>query len=246
MATRIRLQRHGKKGKPFYHIVAADQRSKRDGRYIERIGSYNPNVNPAVIDLDFDRAVYWLGVGAQPSDTAKAILSYKGAVYKNHLLKGVAKGALTEDQADKKFNAWLADKEGKIQAKKDNLSKAADKEKSERLATEKAISDERAKLYAAAEAELASEAAAATEAAAAAIAAEEAPAAEEASAEAPTEEAPAAEEASSEAPAAEEKAAEPVAEAKEEAPAEEAKEEAPAAEEEKPEAKKDSSEEEKA
>jgi small subunit ribosomal protein S16 len=122
MATKIRLQRHGKKGKPFYYIVVADARAPRDGKFIERIGSYNPNTNPATIDLNFDKAVNWISTGAAPTDTTKAILSYKGVLYKNHLNGGVIKGALTQEQADAKFTAWLDGKDGKIQAKKDSLS----------------------------------------------------------------------------------------------------------------------------
>ncbi len=150
MATKIRLQRHGKKGKPYFHIVA-DSRAKRDGRYIERIGNYNPNTNPATIELDFERAVHWLQVGAQPTDTAKAILSYKGAIYKNHLLKGIAKGALTEDQVNKKFDAWLSEKEGKVQAQVDSIKSADEKVKADVFAAEKAINEERANLIAAAQ-----------------------------------------------------------------------------------------------
>ena len=151
MPVKIRLQRHGKKGKPFYWIVAADVRSKRDGKYLEKIGTYNPNVNPAAIDLDIDGAVKWLQNGAQPTDTAKAILSYKGAMLKNHLVGGVRKGALTEEQAEEKFNAWVAEKEAKIQAKKDGLSKADAKAKSEILKAEAKINEDR--LAAAKEAE---------------------------------------------------------------------------------------------
>ncbi|QEK52413.1 30S ribosomal protein S16 [Pedobacter aquae] len=121
MATKIRLQRHGKKGKPFYYIVVADSRAPRDGRFIERIGSYNPNTNPATIDLNFDQAVKWVTSGATPTDTAKAILSYKGVLYKKHLNGGVIKGALTQEQADAKFAEWLQGKEGKIEAKKAGL-----------------------------------------------------------------------------------------------------------------------------
>ncbi len=145
MATKIRLQRHGKKRKPFYHIVIADARAKRDGKYIERIGSYNPVTNPATIDIKIDRAVYWLQTGAQPTDTARAILSYTGALYKNHLLKGVIKGALTEVEADKKFEAWKKEKDAKIQAKIDAVAKKKDKKAAEILATEKAQNEERAK-----------------------------------------------------------------------------------------------------
>ena len=124
MPVKIRLQRHGKKGKPFYWIVAADVRSTRDGKYLEKIGTYNPNTNPATIDLEVDSAVKWLQNGAQPTDTAKAILSYKGVMLKNHLAGGVRKGALTEEQAETKFQTWLDEKAGKIDAKKQGLAKA--------------------------------------------------------------------------------------------------------------------------
>ena len=124
MPVKIRLQRHGKKGKPYYWIVAADGRSKRDGRYLEKLGTYNPNTNPASIDLDIDGSVKWLQNGAQPTDTAKAILSYKGAMLKNHLVGGVRKGALTEEQAEEKFEAWVAEKEAKVEAKSEGLAKA--------------------------------------------------------------------------------------------------------------------------
>jgi small subunit ribosomal protein S16 len=107
MPVKIRLQRHGRKGQPFYWIVAADSRAKRDGKYLEKLGTYNPNVNPAAIDLDIDGAVKWLENGAQPTDTARAILSYKGALLKKHLNGGIAKGALTEEQAQAKFDAWI-------------------------------------------------------------------------------------------------------------------------------------------
>lgn len=110
MAVRIRLQRHGKKGKPFYKIVAADSRSKRDGKFIEALGFYNPTTVPASIDLDVDRAVYWLQNGAEPTDTVRSILQFKGALYKKHLLRGVAKNALTLEQAEESFNAWIANK----------------------------------------------------------------------------------------------------------------------------------------
>ncbi len=143
MSVKIRLQRHGKKGKPFYWIVAADARAKRDGKYLEKLGTYNPNVNPAIIDLNIDGAVTWLQNGAQPTDTARAILSYKGAMLKNHLAGGVKKGALTEEQAAEKFTAWLEEKEGKVSAKKDVLSKADADAKSKALATEKAVNEAR-------------------------------------------------------------------------------------------------------
>jgi len=124
MSVKIRLQRHGKKGKPFYWIVAADARSKRDGKFLDKIGTYNPNTNPATIDLNVDSAVQWLHNGAQPTDTARAILSYKGALLKHHLDGGVRKGALTQDQADAKFAKWVEEKAGKVDSKKDGLSKA--------------------------------------------------------------------------------------------------------------------------
>jgi len=124
MSVKIRLQRHGKKGKPFYWVVAADARSKRDGKFLEKIGTYNPNTNPATIDLNLDKAVQWLHNGAQPTDTARAILSYKGALLKHHLDGGVRKGALTQEQADAKLVTWLEEKAGKVDAKKSGLSKA--------------------------------------------------------------------------------------------------------------------------
>jgi len=143
MSVKIRLQRHGKKGKPFYWVVAADARAKRDGKYLEKIGTYNPNVNPAIIDLDVDLAVKWLQNGAQPTDTAKNILSYKGAMLKNHLVGGVRKGALTQEQADEKFNAWVEEKATKIADKEAGLSKADSEAKAKALAAEKAVNEAR-------------------------------------------------------------------------------------------------------
>ncbi|MDQ7916267.1 30S ribosomal protein S16 [Mesonia sp. MT50] len=143
MPVKIRLQRHGKKGKPFYWIVAADTRAKRDGKYLEKLGIYNPNTNPATIELDVDSSVKWLQNGAQPTDTAKNILSYKGALLKNHLAGGVRKGAITEDQAEEKFNAWVDEKAGKIDAKKENLSKADQEAKDKALASEKEVNEKR-------------------------------------------------------------------------------------------------------
>ncbi len=143
MSVKIRLQRHGKKGKPFYWIIAADARAKRDGKYLEKLGTYNPNTNPATINLDIDGAVKWLQNGAQPTDTARAILSYKGVMLKNHLVGGVRKGALTEEQADEKFNAWVAEKEAKIDAKKDGLSKVDAEAKAKVLAAEKEVNAKR-------------------------------------------------------------------------------------------------------
>ncbi|MEL0454908.1 30S ribosomal protein S16 [Flavobacteriaceae bacterium SZ-1-7] len=143
MPVKIRLQRHGKKGKPYYWIVAADARAKRDGKYLEKLGAYNPNTNPATVELNVDGAVKWLQNGAQPTDTAKAILSYKGALLKNHLAGGVKKGALTEEQAQAKFDAWLEEKATKIQAKADGLTEASAKAKADALAAEKAVNEAR-------------------------------------------------------------------------------------------------------
>jgi small subunit ribosomal protein S16 len=136
MATKIRLQRFGKKGKPFYHVVVADARAPRDGKFIERLGSYNPNTNPATIEINFEKALDWVNKGAQPTDTCRAILSYKGVMYKKHLEGGVKKGALTAEQAEAKFAEWLQSKEGKIEGKKDSLTKSKDEIKKAALAAE--------------------------------------------------------------------------------------------------------------
>ena len=144
MSVKIRLQRHGKKQKPFYWIVAADARSKRDGRYLEKLGTYNPNTNPATIDLNLDQAVQWLHNGAQPTDTARAILSYKGALMKHHLDGGIRKGALTQEQADAKLAAWLEEKAGKVDTKKEGLSKVQEAAKAKALKVEKVANDKRA------------------------------------------------------------------------------------------------------
>ena len=136
MATKIRLQRFGKKGKPFFHVVVADSRSPRDGKFIERLGSYNPNTNPATIDLNFDKTLDWVNKGAEPTDTCRAILSYKGVLYKKHLEGGVKKGALTAEQAEVKFTEWLAAKDGRIEGKKDGLTKSKDEVKKAALAAE--------------------------------------------------------------------------------------------------------------
>jgi len=143
MSVKIRLQRHGKKGKPFYWIVVADARAKRDGKYLEKLGTYNPNVNPAIVDLDVDGAVKWLQNGAQPTDTARAILSYKGAMLKNHLAGGVRKGALTEEQAEAKFDAWLQEKAGKVDAKISGLDKAEAAKVAKALEAEKEVNAKR-------------------------------------------------------------------------------------------------------
>ncbi len=159
MPLKLRLQRHGKKRSAFYHIVAADSKSPRDGKFVEKVGTYNPNVNPAIIDLDFERALHWLSVGAQPTDTCRAILSYKGVMYKNHLDKGVTKGALTQEQADAKFDKWMDGKKAQIEAKISGLDKAKREEASASLKAETAIKEKRAEEYAAKNAELAAEAA---------------------------------------------------------------------------------------
>ncbi|MEZ4810294.1 MAG: 30S ribosomal protein S16 [Allomuricauda sp.] len=197
MPVKIRLQRHGKKGKPFYWVVAADSRAKRDGKFLEKLGTYNPNTNPATIELNVDNSVKWLQNGAQPTDTARAILSYKGALLKHHLMGGVAKGALTEEQVEKKFNAWLEEKENTIQAKRDGLSKAQSEAKAKALAAEKEANEKRAAAAVEVEEEVAEEAAEAAEAATEEAVAVEEPA-QEAAAEEPVAEAPVEEEASKE------------------------------------------------
>jgi small subunit ribosomal protein S16 len=141
MAVKIRLQRHGKKDSAFFHVVVADGRAPRDGKFIEKLGTYNPNSNPATIDINFDSTLDWLMKGAQPTDTARAILSYKGVMMKKHLLEGVKKGALTEAQVEQKFNKWLSEKDGKIVGKKDKLksneaAKIAAQQKAEKAANE--------------------------------------------------------------------------------------------------------------
>ncbi len=144
MPAKIRLQRHGKKKAAFFHIVVADSRAPRDGKYIEKLGTYNPVSNPATIDINFDSAINWLNKGAQPTDTARAILSYKGVLYKKHLLGGVKKGALTQEQADKKFDEWLKSKTDKIDAKVAKLTEASNQSAAEKLAAEKAANEKRA------------------------------------------------------------------------------------------------------
>ena len=141
MPVKIRLARHGRKQHAYYHIVVANSRAPRDGRFIERIGSYNPNTNPATIDLDFDKALNWLSNGAQPTDTCRAILSYKGVLMKKHLLEGVKKGAFDETVAEQRFETWLKEKEGAIQAKKDKLAAGFDAEMKKRLKAEAKINE---------------------------------------------------------------------------------------------------------
>ena len=188
MATKIRLQRHGRKGYAFYHVVVADSRAPRDGKCIERIGTYNPNTNPATIDLNFERALHWVRVGAQPTDTARNVLSEKGVYMKKHLLGGVKKGAFSMEEADKKFEAWMKEKESKNQATINaNASKKQETAK-KLLEAEQAVN----KVKADALAQKRAEAAAALEAAALEAAKEaaeaEAPATEEATTEAAAEE----------------------------------------------------------
>ncbi|WP_319231298.1 30S ribosomal protein S16 [Draconibacterium orientale] len=174
MPVKMRLARHGRKRYAYYHIVVADSRAPRDGRYIERIGTYNPNTDPATIDLDFDKAYDWLVKGAQPTDTVRAILSYKGVLYKKHLMGGVKKGAFDEAEAEKRLENWIAAKEAKIQAKIDRLAGDAAAEADKQLEAEKKVNEERAAAIAAREAELAAEAEAAAKEAEAEAAAEEA------------------------------------------------------------------------
>ena len=201
MSVKIRLQRHGKKGKPFFHIVVADARARRDGKFIEKLGTYNPVVNPAIIELNVDAAVKWLDNGAQPTDTARAILSYKGVLYKKHLQGGVAKGAFDQATAESKFATWLETKEQQVLGKKDGLAKS--KQEAKKAALEAEVKVNQARVDAAAKLE------------ADAKAEEEAKKAEAKAAEdAKAEEAKAAEEAAN-APVAEEAAPEVVAEATE-------------------------------
>ena len=214
MSVKIRLARKGRKKQAYYHVVVADSRSPRDGRFIEKIGIYNPITDPATIDINFEKALGWLQKGAQPTDTCRAILKYKGVMMKKHLIEGVRKGAFDEAEADRRFNEWLKGKEETIELKKSGLEKLGEDVRKKRLEAEKAIKEARAAEYAKKVAALAAEAEAAARAAAA-------PAAEETVAEAAAE---VAEEAVAEAPAEEtaEAVAEPVAEA--EAPADDIKE----------------------
>jgi small subunit ribosomal protein S16 len=197
MSVKIRLARKGRKRKAYYHIVVADSRSPRDGRYIERIGNYNPRTNPATIELDFDKALGWLQNGALPTETCRAILSYKGVLMKKHLLEGVKKGAFDDAEATRRFETWMKQNEEKIESKKSNLEKSKDDDVSKRLLAEKKVNDARAARLAKKLADQAAREAAdsapekpiAVEAAADAV--DEAPAVEETSAEAPAEGTPA-------------------------------------------------------
>ena len=157
MPAKIRLTRHGRKKSPYYHIVISDSRAPRDGRYIERIGMYNPGTNPATIKLDFDRALEWLQKGAQPTDTCSAILSYKGVLIKNHLLNGVKKGAFSEEEAEVRYNTWLKEKENEIQTKKSKIVKSLEDEEKKHFEAEKKIKEARSVEIAEKNAELAEE-----------------------------------------------------------------------------------------
>ena len=183
MATKIRLARHGHKDYAFYSIVVADSRAPRDGKYIEKIGTYNPNTNPATIELKFDRALYWVETGAQPTLTAGRILSYEGVLLMKHLRGGIKKGALTEEQAQAKFDAWKQAKQAKVAGKVSSLADAASKKAAEAQAAETAKKAAKAEAVAAKKAELAAKAAEEAAAKAAEAKAEEAEApAEEAAA----------------------------------------------------------------
>ena len=169
MPTKIRLQRHGRKGYAYYHIVIADSRAPRDGKFIERIGSYNPNTNPATIDLKFERALYWVSTGAQPTDTTRNILSAEGVLMKKHLLEGVKKGAFDAAEADKRFEAWKASKESNVAKTKEQLAAEKQAAAKARLAAEVEVNKTKS-------AELAKKKAEAIAAAAEAAAVEETPA----------------------------------------------------------------------
>jgi small subunit ribosomal protein S16 len=174
MSVKIRLQRHGRKQAPYYHIVVADSRAPRDGRFIENIGYYKPQTVPATIELDADKALSWLEKGAQPTDTCRAILSYKGVLYKHHLMAGVRKGALTEDAALAKFDKWIEEKQTKVAAHGDRHKQSIAASNASKLQEEAKVKE--ARLQKIAEKRAAAEAAAA-------------PAAEEVTEEAPVAEA---------------------------------------------------------
>ena len=178
MATKIRLQRHGRKNYAFYPIVIADSRAPRDGRFIERIGSYNPNTNPATITLYFERALYWVNVGAQPTDTVRTILSNEGVLLMKHLQGGVKKGAFDEAEAERRFAAWKAKKQAQVDALKADMADRRQLAAKQRLEAEEAANKAKAEAVAKKKAELAAAKAEAEAAAAAPAEAEEAPAAE--------------------------------------------------------------------
>jgi small subunit ribosomal protein S16 len=176
MAVKIRLARKGRKKLAYYHIVVADSRSPRDGRYIELIGKYNPLTNPATIELDFDKALGWLQNGALPTETCRAILSYKGVLIKKHLLEGVKKGAFDEAEATKRFEEWMKQNDAKVESKKSGLEKSRDDEVVKKLTAEKKVNEARAAKLSKKQADLAAKAEAADKAEA--VAEEKAPAAE--------------------------------------------------------------------
>src|SRR6185436_4589144 len=149
MPVKIRLQRFGKKANPYYHIVVADSRAPRDGKFIEQVGSYNPKTNPASIELNIDKALDWLNKGAQPTDTTRAILSYRGVLYRQHLNKGVTKGALTQEAADEKYNSWLEQKNLKISQKVQDLTNKKKDEMKSRLSEEEKVKEKIAEKVAA-------------------------------------------------------------------------------------------------
>ncbi|MDI9539488.1 MAG: 30S ribosomal protein S16 [Bacteroidota bacterium] len=157
MSVKIRLTRRGRKGYAFYHIVVADSRAPRDGRYIERIGSYNPNTNPATIEVDIDKALKWINNGAQPTDTARSLLSAKGVLMKKHLLEGVKKGAFDEAEAERRLQLWLDEKAAKAQAKKEQLDSKKSQAEKEKLAQEAKVNAARAEKIAKKNAEQAAE-----------------------------------------------------------------------------------------
>ena len=179
MATKIRLQRHGRKNYAFYPIVIADSRAPRDGKFIERIGSYNPNTNPATVSLNFDRALYWLNVGAQPTDTVRTILSEQGVLLMKHLQGGVKKGAFDEAEAQRRFEAWKQKKQAAVDAMRTSMASAKQEAAKQRLADEQAKNQAKAEQVAKKKAEIAAAKAEAEAAAAAEVATEEAPAVEE-------------------------------------------------------------------
>ena len=213
MPVKIRLQRHGKKGKPFYWLVAADSRAKRDGKYLEKIGTYDPNTNPANVKIDLDIAIQWLEKGAQPTNTARALLSYRGVLLKHHLNKGVKKGAFSEQDAEKKFLKWLDEKEKKIESKVNKIKKSLSDKKAQALEVEKLAKEKKAEAIKLAEEKALKE----VEAAAEKPAEEKIEAKEEATEEKPAEEKTEAKEEATEEKPAEEKPAEEKPEAKEEA-----------------------------
>lgn len=143
MAVRLRLQRHGRKGNAFFYIIATDSRNKRDGKFIEKIGTYNPNTDPSSVEINFESALRWIQNGAQPTDTVRSILSKEGVLLKNHLLKGLAKGALTEEMVEEKFNKWLEEKAQRLNTKKQQMQAKREKERQDRIDAERAYSNQR-------------------------------------------------------------------------------------------------------